>query len=82
MWVAAYHRRMLADGTYEAIVVDATDGRSADEVVVELAVAAGKHKGEVVAVTATGLGRDPLDLLAVPATIQVRDGVPTLNLEA
>lgn len=72
---------MLEDGTYDAIVVDATDGKRGDEVMVELAVAAGEHKGEVVTVAATGLGRDPLDLLAVPATIWVRDGVPTVSLE-
>ncbi|CAN5247769.1 hypothetical protein BH20ACT3_BH20ACT3_17910 [soil metagenome] len=72
---------MLPDGTYDAIVVDATDGVDAGDVVVQLAVAAGEHKGEVVTITASGLGRDPLELLAVPATLVVRNGAPELSLE-
>lgn len=72
---------MLEDGTYDAIVVDATDGEDPATVVFELAVAAGPHRGEVVSVTATGLGADPLDLLAVPATIVVANGSPTVTLE-
>ncbi len=72
---------MLEDGTYDAIVVDAEGGIDGGSVVLELAIAAGRHKGELVPVTATGLGRDPLDLLAVPATLVVADGVPTVTLE-
>ncbi|MGI8755348.1 MAG: hypothetical protein ACR2MB_05705 [Acidimicrobiales bacterium] len=72
---------MLEDGTYDAIVVDATDGTYPATVVMELAIAAGPHRGEVVSVTATGLGSDPIDLLAVPATIVVVDGSPEVTLE-
>jgi hypothetical protein len=75
---------MLADGTYDAIVVDAEPGPTAGSVRLELAIAAGPHKGEVVPVTgadARWAGRDPLDLLAVPATIVVVDGTPAVTLE-
>lgn len=71
---------MLEDGTYDAVVVDATDDDGA-VVVVELALLSGSHKGEVVTVRADGLGRDALDLLAVPATVTVSAGEPTLQLE-
>ena len=70
---------MLDDGTYDAIVVDATD--AADGITVELTILAGAHKGEVVSLTATALTGDPLDLLATPATLTVVDGEPTLRLE-
>lgn len=72
---------MLADGTYDAIVVDA----EADEggaIGLELTIVAGPHKGEVVTVRAEGLRRDPLDLLAVPAVLTVADGLPSVDLEA
>lgn len=72
---------MFPDGRYDVIVVDADPGADDDQIVVELAVAAGDHKGELVTVTARGLGRDPLDLLAVPGTLVVADGTPTLTLE-
>lgn len=72
---------MLGDGTYDAIVVDADPGETDGDVVLQLAVAAGRHRGEVVTITATGLARDALDLLAVPATIVVADDTPTVTLE-
>jgi len=72
---------MLADGTYDAIVVDATG----DPLRLELAILGGPHKGEVVALRASGVagagGDDPIDLLGVPATIVVTDGEPTVTLE-
>ena len=71
---------MLSDGSYDAIVVDATD-HGDGSLSVELTVLAGTHKGEMVSVTANGLRRDPLDLLAVPATISVVDGKPTVRFE-
>src|SRR6476469_10184015 len=61
----AVRRRVLVvleDGTYDAVVVDASDDDGA--VMLDLAVLAGPHKGEVVTVRAEGLGRDSLDLLA------------------
>jgi hypothetical protein len=70
---------MLADGTYDALVVDAesrTDGRLA----CELTVLAGPHKGDVVSVVAD-LAHDPVDLLGLPATIVVVDGRPHVTLE-
>lgn len=70
---------MLPDGTYDAIVVDASG--SADHLVIELTVLAGAHKGEVVSVNATGMAREPFDLLGVPATLRVAGGVPALDLE-
>lgn len=71
---------MLADGSYDAIVVDATSAEG-DVIVVELTVLSGIHKGEMVSVHATGLQRDPLDLLATPATLTVTNGTPSLHLE-
>jgi hypothetical protein len=72
---------VLEDGTYDAIVVDAEPGSEPGSVVLELAIAAGRHKGELVPITAGNLGRDPLDLLAVPATITVAGGSPSVTLE-
>lgn len=71
---------MLADGTYEAIVVDAEEVEHG-ALGLELTIIAGEHKGEVVTVRAEGLRRDPLDLLAVPATLTVSEGVPAVALE-
>lgn len=70
---------MLDDGTYDAMVVDASD--DAGVVVLELAVLTGPHKGDVVTVRADGLEQDPLELLAVPATLTVAGGEPTVQLE-
>jgi hypothetical protein len=71
---------VLADGTYDALVVDATpdDGGG---IALELTILAGEHKGELVTVHAAGLDRDALDLLAVPATMTVVDGEPSVALE-
>lgn len=71
---------VLADGAYDAIVVDATDDADGRAVVLSLTVLAGEHKGRVVEVRAAGLGRDALDLLAEPCTIHVRNGEPTVTL--
>ena len=70
----------LADGSYDALVVDAT---AADDgsVGVELTIVAGEAKGEVVALRAEGLAGDPLDLLGVPATITVVGGAPSVRFE-
>ena len=72
---------MLADGTYDVVVVDAAEVDPDGAIVLDLTVLAGPHKGELVQVTATGTGRDPLDLLAVPATLTVVDGEPRVELE-
>ena len=70
---------VLPDGSFDAIVVDAT--RDGPSVHIELTIIAGDRKGEVVTVAATGIDRDELDLLGVPATIVVRDGAPDVRLE-
>ncbi|MCU1452186.1 MAG: hypothetical protein JWN46_332 [Acidimicrobiales bacterium] len=71
---------MLADGTYDALVVDAT-ADDAGGIALDLTILAGEHKGELVTVHAAGLDRDPLDLLALPATMTVVDGEPSVALE-
>jgi hypothetical protein len=73
----------LEDGTYEVMVVDASqDTEKGPEVIhLELAVIAGRHKGEVVRLNGCQLAGDPLDLLGLPATLTVTDGVPTFQLE-
>lgn len=71
----------LADGSYDALVMDASVGDDGS-IGVEITILAGPAKGEVVSLRTAGLGdTDPLDLLGVPATLTVRDGVPTLRLE-
>jgi hypothetical protein len=70
----------LADGTYDAVVVDATasdDGSCR----VELTLLAGPHKGEVVAVRARGLADEALDILGIPATLVVEAGTPSVTFE-
>ena len=71
----------LADGTYDALVVDASTGDDGT-IGVEITIVAGPAKGEVVSLRTADLGgTDPLDLLGVPATLNVRDGAPSLRLE-
>ena len=70
----------LADGSYDALVVDTAEGEDG-WVSVELTIVAGPAKGEVVTLRATGLDGDPLDLLGVPATMTVIDGVPSVRFE-
>jgi hypothetical protein len=72
---------VLEDGTYDALVVDAT----ADDdgiVHVEVTITSGEHKGDVVRLAGRFPGKDELDLLAAPATLVVRDGQPRLTLDA
>lgn len=76
---------MLADGTYDGIVVDAgTDpapDAPSDAVRFEIAILAGPHKGEVVAVRASGLAGDPIDRLGDPVTLTVSDGRPRFTFD-
>ena len=46
-----YGDRVLEDGTYDAIVVDADVGPEPGSLTLELAIAAGAHKGEVIPLT-------------------------------
>jgi hypothetical protein len=73
--------RPLADGTYDALVVDAST-RDDGSIGVEITIVAGPSKGEVVSLRTVDLAdTDPLDLLGVPATLTVHDGAPSLQLE-
>lgn len=80
---------MLADGTYDVLVVDAheaggeaaSEGAAAGALSLDLTILAGEHKGEVVTVRASGVHADPLDLLAVPGTLVVEGGEPRVALE-
>lgn len=73
----------LEDGTYEVMVVDASQNteKGPEVVHLELAVITGRHKGEVVRLNGYQLAGDPLDLLGLPATLTVTDSVPTFQLE-
>jgi hypothetical protein len=73
---------MLADGTYDVIVVDASaipDGP--DDLRLDLTILAGEHKGEVVPMRASGLGVDEVDVLGVPGTLTVLGGAPSIVLD-
>ena len=70
----------LPDGTYDALVIDATE-HDDGSVSVDLTIVAGDAKGDVVTLRATGLTGDPLDLLGVPATITVAGGAPSVRFE-
>ena len=76
---------LLADGTYDVIVVDADEVASApgepQAVSLDLTILAGEAKGEIVSVRAVGLSGDPILLLGVPGTLTVTDGVPSVQLE-
>jgi hypothetical protein len=77
---------VLADGTYDAIVVDATDldDRDADggrAVRLELTIVAGPHKGDVVAVRAERLAMTAVEALGLPARLVVTDRQPEVVVE-
>jgi hypothetical protein len=72
--------RVLPDGTYDVLIVDAETGDDGS-VGVELAITSGEHKGEVVRLRGRFPGRDELDLLAAPATLVVSDGQPRVTLD-
>jgi hypothetical protein len=72
---------LLPDGTYDALVVDASTARDGS-VRVEVTIIAGQAKGRVVSLRSADLtDTDPLDLLGVPATLTVTDGDPALRIE-
>lgn len=70
----------LPDGTYDALVVDATEAEDGS-VAVDLTIIAGEAKGEVVTLRTADLAGDPLDLLGVPATLTVSGGAPSVRFE-
>ena len=67
---------MLADGSYEAIVIDADGGDQPDGIHLSITIVSGECKGQVVEVLAAQLQYDPLDLLAMPCILTVQDGHP------
>ena len=71
---------MLADGTYDAFVVDVEEPGDGT-VGLSLTITTGEHKGEVVDVRTSGLEADPIDLLGLPATIVVADGAPRVTFD-
>jgi len=70
---------VLADGSYDVIVVDAE--RVEDAVRLELTITAGPNKGDVVAVRSANATLDLANLLGIPARIVVTDGAPRVQLE-
>ncbi len=70
----------LADGTYDAFVVDA-DERPDGGTALELTITAGEHKGRVLAMSSPSSMGDPIDLLGMPATIVVTDGSPAVRID-
>ena len=77
---------MLADGTYDAIVVDAA--RVEDEndatrahIAIDLAITRGARKGDVIALRTDDASVDALELLGLPATLIVEAGVPRVQFE-
>jgi hypothetical protein len=73
---------VLADGTYDAIVVDATDVDAGDAGVrLELTIVAGPHKGDVVAGRAQHLAMTAVETLGLPARLVVTDQRPEVVLE-
>ena len=66
---------MLADGTYEGLVVDVADD---DGVVLSIVVTDGEQKGNVVDVRAASMGDDAIDMLGMPCVLTVAGGEPTV----
>ena len=67
---------VLADGTYEGIVVDAEGDSDPEVMVLSIAIISGPAKGQLVEVRAVKLQYDVLDLLAMPCVLTVADGEP------
>lgn len=74
---------VLADGTYDAFVIDAEEIGPGDQgaVRVELTITSGEHKGDVVAVRGHFGRGSAIDLLGMPAILVVAEGVPRLELD-
>lgn len=74
------NKATLADGTYEAMVVDAVD-LDDDALRLDVTLLDAHHRGELVTVRATGLGLDAIALLATPCTLVVTGGNPRVVLD-
>jgi hypothetical protein len=68
---------VLADGSYEAMVIEAEDGGD-DQFHLSITILAGEAKGEVVEVRAARLQYDAIDLLAMPCILTVHGGEPSV----
>jgi hypothetical protein len=79
MHQSAFTASVLADGNYDAIVVDGDEDEGF--VRLELAITTGSHKGEVVVVRTTDARLDPVTVLGLPARLVVVDGVPRVDFE-
>ena len=66
---------MLADGSYEGLVVDVSDD---DGVVLSIVVTDGEQKGNVVDVRAASMHDDAIDLLGMPCVLTVANGEPSV----
>lgn len=75
---------MLADGTYDAFVVDARiDGDGPDRATrLDLTITIGEHKGELIEVTAVGMAGEEFELIGMPATLTVAAGVPSVRIDS
>ena len=74
-------RAVIADGTYDVFIVDATE-LAAGGWQLELTILAGEHKGELVTINAQGLEGEEFDLLGMPGTLVVADGSPAFRIDA
>lgn len=73
---------LLADGSYDVIVVDADEVEGQPGAVsLDLTILVGEAKGEIVSVRSAGITTDPVMLLGLPGTLTVTDGVPDVTLE-
>jgi hypothetical protein len=70
----------LPDGSYDGIVVDATEGGDGS-ISLELAISAGAQKGSTVVVRAVALDRSAVDALGLPVTLTVENGNPTVRFD-
>lgn len=71
---------MLADGTYDAFIVDVTTDDDGTRHL-SLTILSGERKGEVVDIQAVGLAGSDIDLIGMPATVTVREGSPHLRVD-
>ena len=71
---------MIADGSYDVFIVDATELDSGGWQL-ELTILAGEHKGELVTISAHGIEGSEFDLLGMPGTLVVTAGVPRFRVD-